>query len=157
MGAIAARANSEGDAAPVKPVLEVLVLYEDLATALRAKQSLDRLPGRSGITGGLVTRLWRLDLLGEPLLAERSAIEAAAADVIIVSLHGRKALRAEARHWFCRWLDHKEDRPYALAAFLDPEPAQAGGDNPVLAYLKCVAAAAGADLFCGSSPVPVPR
>jgi hypothetical protein len=32
-------------------------------------------------------------------------------------------LRAEARDWLARWLDHKEDRAYALAALLDPEPA----------------------------------
>jgi hypothetical protein len=106
----------------------------------------------------LNTRLWRLDLLGQPLLAEQAAIEAAAADVIILSLHGRKELRAEARDWLSRWLDHKEDRPYALAALLDSDPAPPGSDNPVVAYLKRVAKAAHADLFCGfcNAPVPAP-
>jgi hypothetical protein len=138
-------------AAPVRPVLDVLLLYEDLGTALRAKHSLDLLPGQLSLEAGWGTRVWRLDLLGEPLLAEQAAIEAAAADVIILSLHGRNDLRAEARDWLDRWLDRKEDRPYALAALLDPEPAQPGGDNPVVAYLKRVAEAAHADLFCGFS------
>ncbi len=134
----------------------MLLLYEDLGTALRAKHSLDLLPGQLGAAAGLDTRLWRLDLLGEPLLAEQAAIEAAEADVIVLSLHGRTALRAEVCHWLSRWLDRKEDRAYALAAFLDPEPSQPGSDNPVVAYLKRVAEAANADLFFGFRQVPVP-
>jgi hypothetical protein len=148
------RAGPEGGEASVKPGLDVLLLYEDLSTALRAKHSLDLLPGQLSAVAAWGTRLWRIDLLAEPLLAEQSAIEAAAADVIILSLHGRSELRAEARDWLSRWLDHKEDRPYALAALLDPEPAHPGGRNPVVAYLKRVAEAAYADLFCGFCSAP---
>jgi hypothetical protein len=149
MAATAVWSGLEGAKIPVKPVLDVLLLYEDLGTALRAKHSLDLLPGQLGPEAGLHTRLWRLDLLGEPLLAEQAAIEAVTVDVIILSLHGRDELRPEARDWLSRWLDHKEDRPYALAALLDPEPAQPGTDNPVVAYLKRIAEAANADLFFG--------
>ena len=143
------------DKAPVKPVLDVLLLYEDLGTALRAKHSLDRLPGHLTAEAGLGTRVWRLDVLSEPLLAEQAAVEGAAADVIILSLHGRNELRAEARAWLSRWLHHKENRPYALAALLDPEPAHPARDNPVMAYLRRFAQAAHADLFCGFCDAPV--
>jgi hypothetical protein len=153
MTAKAVWAGSKVNKAPLKRVVDVLLLYEDLGTALRAKKSLDLLPVQLGAEGGLYTWLWRLDLLGEPLLAEQAAIEAVAADVIILSLHGRTELRAEVRHWLSRWLDHKEDRPYALAALLDAEPAQPRGDHAVAAYLKQVAKAAGADLLCGYSHV----
>jgi hypothetical protein len=156
MAAKAGCAGPEGGEAPVKPVLDVLFLYEDLGTALRAKHSLDLLPGQLGAGAGWNTRLWRLDLLREPLLAEQAAVEGAAADVIILSLRGRRELRAEARDWLSRWLDYKEDRPYALAALLDPEPAHARRDNPVVAYLKRVAEAARADLFCGFCHAPAP-
>jgi hypothetical protein len=156
MAAKAVRAGPEGGETPVKPVVDVLLLYEDLGTALRAKHSLDLLPAPFITEAGFRTNLWRLDLLGEPLLAEQAAIEAAGADVIILSLHGRNELRAEARDWLSRWLDHKEDRPYALAAFLDPEPAQPAGDNPVVAYLMRVAEAAHADLFCSFCHAPIP-
>ena len=148
-------AGPDGGEALVKPAAGVLLLYEDLGTALRATQSLDLLPGQLSDQAGCSTRLWRLDLLGEPLLAEQAAIEAAAADVIILSLHGRNELRAEVRNWLSRWLDHKEDRPYALAALLDPEPTHPGSDNLVVAYLKRVAEAAHADLFLGSCNAPV--
>jgi hypothetical protein len=157
MEAEAVGAGCERGEAAVKPVMDVLLLYEDLGTALRAKQSLDLLSGQFCAAAGWGTRLWRLDLLGEPLLAEQAAIEAAAADVIILALHGRNELRAEARDWLSRWLHHKENRPYALAALLDPEPARPVSDNPVVDYLKRVAEAANADLFFGSCNAPVPK
>jgi len=141
--------------APVKPVVDVLLLYEDLATALRAKHALDLLSDHLGTEAGWSMRLWRLDLLGEPLLAEQAAIEAAAANVIVLSLHGRTELRVEACECLSCWLDHKEDRPYALAALLDLEPAPLGRDNPVVTYLRRIAKAAHADLFCGFCHAPV--
>ena len=158
MAAKVVRAASDGGKALVKRVLDVVILYEDIGTALRAKHSLDLLRGQLSAEAGWSTKLWRLDLLGEPLLAERAAIEAAAADVIILSLHSRNELRAEARAWLSRWLDYKETRPYALAALLDPEPVQPGSDNPVVDFLKRVAEVAHADLFFGfcNAPVPMP-
>jgi hypothetical protein len=155
---MAVRAGPNESDTPLKAVLDALLLYEDFATALRAKHSLDLLPISFITEGRWRTSLWRLDLLSEPLLAEQAAIEGAAADVIILSLHGRQELRAEAREWLNRWLNRKENRPYALAALLDPDPAQYRSDDPVVRYLKRVAEAAHADLFCGfcSAPIPVP-
>ena len=153
------RAGSDEVQTPVKPALEVLLVYEDFATALRAKHSLDLLPVPFITEAGLNTKLWRFDLLGEPLFRERAALEAAAADLIIMSLHGRDQLRADAREWLNRWLDQKENRPYALAVLLDPEPANPVPDHPLLAYMKGIAAAAAADLFCSfcQTPVLAPR
>jgi hypothetical protein len=156
MAAEAVQAGVGQGGVPVRSELNVLLLYEDMGTALRAKQALDLLSDRLGATAGFCARLWRLDLLGEPLLAEQAAIEAAAADVIVLSVHGRNGLRAEARGWLTRWLAHKAVRPYALAALLDPEPAQPGSVPPVLAYLKRIAEVAHADLFYGSCAAPVP-
>ncbi len=154
MAAKAGRAQPRVHEAAAKPALEVVLLYEDLNTALRAKRSLDRLPGQLGRETRLNTRLWRLDLLSQPLLAEQAALEAAAADVIILSLHNRGPLQAEMCGWLDRWLDHKADRPCALAALLDAEPAQAGSRNPVVSYLEQVAETAGAELFWGSCQAP---
>jgi hypothetical protein len=154
MAVKAEQAQARVSGVSVKPALEVLLLYEDLGTALRAKYSLDRMLLQLGAEVKMSTRLWRLDLLSQPLLAEQAAIEASAADLIVLSLHSHRQLRAEVRDWLSRWLDHKSDRPCALAALLDVEPTQAGSRNPVLAYLRRVAETAGADLFCGSCQVP---
>jgi len=154
MAARAIRTGLDEGRGTAKMAVEVLLLYEDVSTALRAKHSLDLLPIPFITEAGLSTKVWRLDLLGEPLLKEQAALEAAAADLIVLSVHGRDELRAEAREWLNRWLDHKADRPYALALLLDPETAAAGPDNPVVEYVKAIASAAGADLFCSFCQVP---
>lgn len=96
MAARALRAGPDEGQTPVKPALEVLLVYEDFGTALRAQHSLDLLPPPFLTEVGLNTRMWRLDLLGVPLLREQAALEAVAADLIIVSLHGREELPADA-------------------------------------------------------------
>jgi hypothetical protein len=137
------------------PVLDVLILYEDLGTGLRAKRSLDLLAVHLHLGPGFSIKLWRSDLLRERQLKEHAVIEASAADVILLSLHGRGGLPDAVRGWMNRWLDHKEDRPYALGVLLDPEAGYSTGDSPVMGYLREVAGAACADLFFGFCETPI--
>ena len=136
---------------PLAPQVEVLILYEDFDTGLRAKRSLDFLPDQFPAHAKLSAKLWRTQLLSDPLLGEQAALEAAAAEVIILSVHGRSALPAEVRAWLNRWLGHKRRRPYALGVLLDSGGASEGSGNPVVGYMQAVAAAAGVDLFYGFS------
>ena len=136
------------------PLLDVFILYEDWGTGLRAKHSLDLLPEQIFANTQRRTKLWRLELLAEPLLSEQAVREAAAADVIILSFHGRSELPAQVRTWLNRWLACKEPRPYALALLLNSEEVSQGAENPLLACVRQVAAAAGADLFYGFSGAP---
>ncbi len=137
-----------GTAAEVVPVVNIMLVYEDCDTGLRAKHSLDVLPDHFKLEPGIRTKLWRCDLLEAALLREQAAIEAAVSDVIIISLHGRE-LPMVVRQWLDRWVEHKEARPYALGVLLDPEVASQGPNNPVIAHARRVADAAGADLFYG--------
>jgi hypothetical protein len=145
---------SEAGKTAVMPAPDVLILYEDLGTGLRAKHALDLLPDHFPADARCSTKLWRLELLSDPLLAEQAALEAAAADVIIMSVHGRRELPAEARRWLNGWLAHKEPRPYALGVLLDSREVNQGSENPVIRYMEQVACAAGADLFYGFSEAP---
>jgi hypothetical protein len=154
MAAKVSQPTFEQAGTPVLPMLDALILYEDLSTALRAKYSLDRLPRQLGANAGLTTKLWRLDLLRQLFLKEQAAIEAAAADVIILSVHGRTDLPVAVREWLGRWLDQKEDRPYAFGVLLDPQVASQGCHNPVLAHVQRIADAGGSDLFCGFCEAP---
>lgn len=154
MAAKTGQTRPEPGKVPLKPAIEVLLLYEDLSTALRAKLSLDRLSLHLGAEAGISTRLWRLDLLSQPLLAEQAVIEAVAAHVIVLSLHGCPHIRTEVRNCLNRWLEHKADRPYALAALLDAETGSPGSPGSAISYLKGIAKTAGADLFCSSGQAP---
>ena len=136
------------------PSLEVLILYEDYGTGLRAKRSLDLLPARFPAKAHWSTKLWRIELLSDPLLKEQAAREAAAADVLILSLHGRSTLPAGLREWLTCWLGHKPSRPCAMGVLLDAEQGGQGGKNPVIACIQQVAAIAGSDFFYGFSEAP---
>jgi hypothetical protein len=136
------------------PVLDVFLLYEDSATGLRAKRSLDLLPGQYKLEPAINTRLWRCDLLAANLLREQAAREAANADVIILSLHGRNELPIHVRQWLSLWLNYKEARPYALGLLLDPDAACQGAANAVSVYVRTAAEAAGAEFFRGFSDLP---
>jgi len=81
-------------------------------------------------------------------------MEAVAAHVIVLSLHGRTRMWTEVCTWLNRWLERKEDRSYALAALLDAETGPPGSPNPAVAYLKRIAKTAGADLFCSFGQAP---
>jgi len=147
------------DEVPGKPTaqlsaLEVVILYEDLGTALRAKRALDLLPDKFRAHTDLSTKLWRVELLTDTLLRERAAVEAAAADVIILSLHGGSGLPAPVTEWLGRWLNHKQDRPYAIGVLLDPELANTDGSKAAVVSVEQMAEAGHADLFCGFCEVP---
>jgi hypothetical protein len=140
---------------PIPPLLDVTILYEDFGTGLRAKRSLDLLPESLRANAKLSTKLWRTELLSDPFLCEQAAREAAAADVVILSMHGRSALPAEVQAWLRCWLRHKEERPYALGLLLDPTEVNEGRGNPVVDYMQQLAATARVDLFHGFAETPM--
>ena len=145
---------AESGGAAIPPLLDVLILYEDFGTGLRAKRSLDLLPHQLTADAKWNTKLWRIQLLSDSLLAEQAAREAAAADVIILSVHGRTPLPPEVRTWITAWLRHKERRSYALGVLLDAEEVSRGSQNPVVNYMQQVATIGGVDLFYGFSEAP---
>ena len=134
-------------------MVKALILYEDLETGLRAKDSLDRLSRQLERDESLSTELYRLDLLREPLGREMVAIEAAARDIAILSLHGKDGLPHVVYDWMERWLKHKEARPYALAILLDPEVAYEGAVTAVINVMGRIGALGGVYVYCGSNGI----
>lgn len=131
------------------PVLNALIVYEDSDTGLRAKRCLDLLPANFRLEPQITIRLYRIDLLHASLLREQAAIEAAAADVVIVSLHGGTELNPVVGRWMERWLHLKEDRPYALGLLLDPKPASKGNTDPVIGHVQSLFQSTSVDIFYG--------
>lgn len=126
--------------------LRVVLLYEDAETGLRARGSLAAVEHRAAPEFGFQTKLWRRDLLRAAWLREQAALDAAAAEVIIVSLHGQDGVPREVSDWLSRWQELKAERPYALGLLVDDAVAACDGTHPVAAHFRTVAAAAGADL-----------
>jgi hypothetical protein len=136
--------GSAGDAGCT--VLEVVVLYEDLEAAMRAKRSLKLLPAQRRTQSGLRTQLWRLDLMREPLLREQAALEAADADLVLLSVHGGGELGRPTLDWLRCWVAHQPRRPCSIGLLLNAA-AKSAPRNKVIARVQRFANAAGAKLF----------
>src|SRR2546428_13991075 len=95
------RATMDGAASSEGPLrLEVLLIYEDLRTALRAKQTFDHAVRQLGLEADIHVNAWRFDLLRDPEMREEAAREAGTAALVLLSAHGRDELPAEVTSWF---------------------------------------------------------
>ena len=128
--------------------LEVVAVYEDEATGIRAKYMIDRIANQLGMSVQVNLKMQHMDFLDDPQVRQLALIEAVAAHMIIFSFHAPKELPAAVRNLLDEWMMRKENRPYALSAMLDTAVAADRFDHPVAAELQRVATAAGADLFC---------
>ena len=140
-----AEAGTSCGEAPLK--LTVLVIYEDLRTGLRAMQMLDRTVHGLEATVDVEVNLWRVDLLREPALREQSGKEAAKADILFLSTHGKGELPATFSSWFEEWFRSRRGEPSALAVSLDADAKDTSGTPPEVEALGAEARRAGVDVF----------
>ena len=136
--------------------VNILLVYEDSETGLRAKRSLLGLQDLGLAASSMRTRLWRRELLGTKLLRQQAAREAVASDVIIISLHGDQPLPQEIAQCLDSWLEKKEARPYAIGVLLDKSSTIRRESHPLLAYFRKLAQRGSAEFlegFCEASPL----
>ena len=131
----------------------VVVVYEDADTGIRAKHSLERLCNCHWPEPAAAARFWRSDLLTEHLLHMQAVADARDAHLILLSLRDGAQLPATVSAWLNSWVQHKEDRPYALGLLLDP-PSQGNVVPAAVTDLQRLAATVGADFFHGFGEVP---
>jgi hypothetical protein len=145
--------DTDRDSEGTSPV--IVILYDDLATALRAKRALDLLPSATEGEGAPQVAFWKLELLSDPILAHEIAAQAAAADVLLLSLHDREQLDAGLQAWLKLWLDQRDaDQACALGLLMDRKAAAQGRGHPVVSWFEALAGHAGADLFFGFAETP---
>jgi hypothetical protein len=128
--------------------LEVLVLYEDFGTGLRAKHTFDGTMQRLAFDADVHVKLWRFDLLGEPALYDQAASEASEADIVFVSAHGQGELPVSVTWWLQQWLVRKGGEPCALAVSLDAGAGETPTAAEMLRAVRGIAERAGVELFC---------
>lgn len=114
-----------------------VAVHEDVATEGRVHEFCLNLGRRLGSKCEVVKQLWLLTELRLPQLRAVAAGEAAAADLVIVSVHHAPALPPEVRDWIELWLGHKTRRSAALLALFDP--LYRGDSSSLKTYLAEVA------------------
>ena len=98
------------DPTPVR----VTIVYEDMASGMRARDVAERLARFLGSSGARAESIWRSDLLALPVLAEQAASAAAECDYLIVSLCGEELLPFAARRWIEEQLEGAAERGMGL-------------------------------------------
>ena len=141
--------DSWGDAAvgEARGRLDVLLVYEDLSTGLRARYAFEQVRRQLNPEADLNLHLWRFDLLRQPPLLERAAREAAKADVVFLSAHGQGELPGIVNSWLAQWAERRHGGPCALVVLLDTRGGDASTANSALEALRTRALAAGVNVF----------
>lgn len=137
--------------------LDVLIMYEDLPTGLRAKQALDHLSGELGVSPGFNVKPWTFQMLLDSVWRERVLQEASHAQILFLSLHGSRELPVAVRELIQHCLANRNEHPIALVISLDEEFQGSVFTNGVLHDLQARADAEGVDWFPHFGPTPSPQ
>ncbi len=121
----------------------VVIAYEDFETGKHGKKTYDFLVENLEEECRFNNQMWKFDVLSVPKLRDIAAKEAAAADIIMVSGHGKFDLPKEVKAWLELWISQKR-RTIALVGLFDREDYT---DNPARSYLAGVAQRAHIDFF----------
>jgi len=131
-------------------VVGITIIYEDRETGLIAKRFADMLIASLGREEKCSLTCWRSELFDLPEFAEEIARDAAASEVVILSLRGDSSLSMATRGWIGTWLTGACDSSACLVALFDPERSRRGPAEGTRHYLRHVAGEARVGFFAHS-------
>jgi hypothetical protein len=100
--------------------LVLLATFEDSTTGTRVKEFRQELSRQLGQECRIIEHVWLFNMFRLRELREIAAEEAAAADLILISLHETERLPEDVQAWMDLWLRQKGDRKPLLLALLEP-------------------------------------
>ena len=112
-------------------------VHEDSATGVRAEEFCQTLVRCLGRKCEISKEMWLLTELQTSQLRAIAAGEAAAADLVIISVHHAETLPSEVKRWIQAWLKQRGSRPAVLLALFDP--LYLGTSGSIQVYLREVA------------------
>lgn len=125
--------------------LRALIVYEDVASGERAKETCDALPGRLGPNWNLKIELFSFKALRTAEIRREASAAASRANLVIFSCH-QGDLPLEVWEWIELFLG-RPDRPTALVALLANTSHQTKPRTAVAKYLAGVAQRRGMQYF----------
>jgi hypothetical protein len=129
----------------ITSTIQVVIAFEDLAAGKRAKQVYDYLTHR--LTDfDFDHEVWKFSALECPRLTETAARQAAAADIIMLSLHGHKEIPQSVKDWIEMWIG-QNGNPMALVVLFDRDNQDFQEMSKTRLYLEDIARRGRLDLF----------
>ena len=134
--------------------VKVAIGYDDFPDGQRAMRMCQHLIEQLGREFQFSARLWKFALLAVPKLAEDAAQDAAEADMIIISAHGRGTLPNDLKDWVSGTPVRRRRGARALIALLDAADEPGTEASPAYSYLQQVAKEGNIDFFSRTFPTP---
>ncbi len=135
--------------------LAVSAVCEDFPTGARVDDFCQDLSRYIGPQCKIAKETWPLTELRTAQLRAIAATEAAAADLVAVSVHHAESLPAEVKNWIELWRRQKGNRPGVLLALFDP--LYLGTSSSIQAYLQGVAQKGNMEFLVQSEEAPEGR
>ena len=135
--------------------LAILATFEDSITGMRVKEFCQSLSRNLGEHCQIIEHVWLFSTFRLRELQEIAAEEAAASNLVIISVHQAEALPDEVKSWIDLWLSHKGARRAVLLALLDPP--YEGASDSTGSYLHEIARRGGMDFLVESRDGTSPR
>jgi hypothetical protein len=146
---------AEGHASAVRqsmtawPVFNIFIAYGNFAAALRAQEMRLRLAARFRHEAEVTGETWNFALLANEHLLEQASIQAADADMILISTDSAFELPAHVRTWL-ESLPPGKPTKQALVALLDSANENEMRVEPIRSYLRQIAGRSGMDFLCNA-------
>jgi hypothetical protein len=100
------------------PPLKFMLIYEDRATGIRAKELSDRLAAMLAPECHVTNEAWNFALLHDPQLRIVAADDARDAQMVIISAQSTAPLPTHIKTWLEEWLPEREEGKAALVVVL---------------------------------------
>jgi hypothetical protein len=126
---------------------EILVVYEDFASGLRAKRLFDQVLYPFDTSSQFRLNMWKFSLLGLPALRTQATRDALLAAVVCIAIGTPGDLPRELLRWAAEWLPQKKDDAGALVLLLGPADAAQAGALPSIQFLKNLAGEMNMEFF----------
>jgi len=131
----------------------VVIVYEDFATGLKAKQLFDQLIMPRDARSKHFFKMWDFSGLRVDSLRSRAVEDAAAADVVCLSLRGKAELPATVKEWAERWRKLRAAHRCTVVVLLEPVDDLFADDSATIGFLRNVAHNANADFLATRTEV----
>ncbi len=124
----------------IRPTINAVIAYEDLATGKRAKEICNYFSNHLDGDCEVKYDIWRFDVLADPRLKKIAVLDAVSADIIVIALRGDRDLSIDVKTWIGLWLQQKNRPSDILLALFGHEHEKSSMMASNLRYLRNVAA-----------------
>jgi hypothetical protein len=134
--------------APLKPTFRLFITCEDQAAFFQARKVQDQVEALCGNEIEISCALWNFALLRHEQLREYAVMEAAEAEMIVISLRASSELPPHVKCWMESLPIRAQVGQAALVTLLGPKQRTWAARHPRIAHLRQIAESRGLNFFC---------